>query len=152
MYSKKNLYIYFVVLSIIFLFSGCEDSQPLEPEDHFEAVGLRLYSSGILEAEIFKGETSDTLHVSAGSTGDGMEITFLDENKNEIGTPTEDGTYFDWEMGDTTIAVVWQHPGEEGGYEFHLTGKTPGTTTLQIFVMHHDHVDIKSGYIPVKVN
>lgn len=140
-----------ILFVLVLLVSACEDDSPLEAEDHFEAVGLRLYSSGILTAEIFKGITTDTLEAIKGETSEHLEVIFLDEDKNEVDPPTDEHMLFEGVIADTNLATVWQHPGEEGGYEFHLVGKEEGITSIELFVKHNDHPDYRSGDIPVKV-
>lgn len=141
----------FLILALsIFVFS-CKDD-PLEPKmDHFEAEGIVFYQSGIKVAEIFRGVTQDTLFAQVGQTSVHFEVKFFDSNKNEMDPPDHTKQPFAWEIQDTSIVGTWQHPGEEGSYEFHLVGKQLGTTNMEFFIMHEGHADFRSGKIPVKV-
>ncbi|MCF8412437.1 MAG: hypothetical protein K9G44_03405 [Melioribacteraceae bacterium] len=154
-YKRNNLFnfialILFVLISTIF--SGCEDD-PVEPQsEHYEAIGVYLSQSGIKVASILRGETTDTLFVAAGARTDGINVQFYDENEELIEPPTESGTSFAWEIENPTLVSVWQHEGEEGGFEFHLDGIQEGITSIELFIMHNDHPDFRSGEIPVKVS
>ncbi|WP_337872860.1 hypothetical protein [Ignavibacterium sp.] len=140
-----------LILSLsIFIFS-CKDD-PLEPKlDHFEAEGIVFYQSGIKVAEIFRGVTQDTLFAQVGQTSVHFEVKFFDSSKNEMDPPDHTKQPFAWEIQDTSIVGIWQHPGEEGSYEFHLVGKQLGVTNIEFFIMHEGHADFRSGIIPVKV-
>lgn len=136
----------------MFVFTACDDEDdPLISTTHYEPYGVRFYSSGILMAEIFKGVTNDTLEVHEGETGDHLKMVFLDEDKAEMDPPTDEDKFFAYEIADPSIVSVWQHPGEEGSFEFHLVGNEHGETTIEVFVMHNDHPDYRSGKIPVVV-
>ncbi|MFO7447212.1 MAG: hypothetical protein R6W90_12660 [Ignavibacteriaceae bacterium] len=137
----------------IFIYSGCsEDSDPLPPSvDHFKAIGVYLSNSGIKAASILRGVTSDTLVAQAGVTGDHLEVQFYNDDEEIVDPPSDPDHTLSFEVGDTTIAGVYQHPGEEGGYEFHLTGKKAGITYIELFILHEGHWDYRSGKIPLKV-
>lgn len=146
---KKS--ILFILTFSVILFVSCKDD-PLEPDmDHFEAEGIVFYQSGIKIGEIFRGVTQDTLSARVGETSVHIEVKFLDPNKNELDPPDHTKQPFAWEIQDTTIVSIWQHPGEEGSYEFHLVGKQTGITNIEFFIMHEGHADFRSGKIPVKV-
>lgn len=146
---KKS--ILFILTFSVILFVSCKDD-PLEPDmDHFEAEGIVFYQSGIKIGEIFRGETQDTLSARVGETSGHIEVKFFDPNKNELDPPDHTKQPFAWEIQDTTIVGIWQHPGEEGSYEFHLVGKQTGITNIEFFIMHEGHADFRSGKIPVKV-
>ena len=46
---------------------------------------------------------------------------------------------------------VWQHEGEEGGFEFHLRGLKIGVTEIEFFILHNGHSDYRSGLFPVVI-
>lgn len=141
----------FVITTFTILFNSCKDD-PLEPDmDHFEAEGLVLYQSGIKVAEIFRGVTSDTLQAVVGQTSAHFEVKFYNSNKQELDPPDHTKQPFGWEIQDTSLVGVWQHPGEEGSYEFHLVGKQVGLTQIEFFIMHEGHADFRSGKFPVKI-
>jgi len=146
---KKSILLLFMITGLILV--SCKDD-PLEPDiDHFEAEGIVFYQSGIKIGEIFRGITQDTLFARVGETSVHIEVKFFDTNKNELDPPDHSKQPFSWEIQDTTIVGIWQHPGEEGSYEFHLVGKQNGITNIEFFIMHEGHADFRSGKIPVKV-
>jgi hypothetical protein len=146
---KKSILFIFMIIGLILV--SCKDD-PLEPDmDHFEAEGIVFYQSGIKIGEIFRGITQDTLFARVEETSVHIEVKFFDTNKNELDPPHHTKQPFSWEIQDTTIVGIWQHPGEEGSYEFHLVGKQTGITNIEFFIMHEAHADFRSGKIPVKV-
>jgi hypothetical protein len=139
-------------LLIMVLFVSCGDDDPLAPEiEHFEAIGLAVFSSGIQVASILRGVTTDTLHAPEGGLSDHYEVQFYDEDENLIDPPDDPEWSFGWEIGDTLIAEVFQHAGEEGAFEFHLRGLEEGQTTIEFMVIHGDHADYRSGEFPLVV-
>jgi hypothetical protein len=146
----KFLLLFFPFFGVLF-YSGCSEDDPLPPaEEHFEAIGVYLTASGIEIVSILRGVTDDTLTVPDGALGDGIDVKFYNENEQIINPPTGEQTLA-FEIEDTSIVSVFQHPGEEGGFEFHLRGKQTGTTHIELFVMHEGHSDFRSGKIPVRV-
>ena len=142
-----------ISLSIVILtvFSiGCEDDPVTPQEEHLKAIGMVFYSSGIEVARILRGVTTDTLFAPLDTLSDHMDVKFFDEDENIVDAPTT-AQSLSWEFVDPMIAQVWQHPGEEGAFEFHLKGLKVGETEIEFFVMHNDHSDYRSGKIPVKV-
>ncbi len=143
----------FILLSV-FVINGCksEDSIVNPPEEHFEAEGVVLESSGIVFASIFRGVTTDTIKVPVGEFPDHIEVKFYDENKNVIAPPSDSDKKLGYSIADSTVVTFWQHAGEEGGFEFHLRGKKPGITTMELFVKHGEHSDFRSGNFIVRVD
>ena len=143
----------FIFLSIISLtaFSACDknDDPVTSQEEHFEAIGMIFRTSGIKVAQILRGVTTDTLKGPEGAIGDALDITFFNPNESEIAPPSNPSLA--WEIEDPTIFEIWQHSGEEGGYEFHLKGLKAGETRIEFFIMHDGHSDFRSGKIPVKI-
>jgi len=131
---------------------GCSKDDPVTPqEEHFEAIGMYFSTSGIKLAQILRGETTDTLVAPLGGLSDHINIQFFDENENIIDPPSDEDKHLDWAIDDESVVEVFQHEGEEGGYEFHLRGLKEGVTNIEFFVVHVDHNDYRSGKIPVKV-
>lgn len=148
---RRIILYFFAIITFSFLIVSCKDD-PLEPDmDHFEAEGLVLYQSGIKVAEIFRGTTTDTLQAVVNQTSSHFEVKFYNSNKQELDPPDHTKQPFAWEIQDTSLVGVWQHPGEEGSYEFHLVGKQPGLTQIEFFIMHEGHADFRSGKFPVKI-
>jgi hypothetical protein len=151
----KKLISYLLTLMIfasIFLYNGCTKDDPIIPkEEHFKAIGMIFYTSGIKIASILRGVTSDTLEAEVGILSPGIDIKFYDENEQEINPPTG-GQTLAWELSAQGIVEVWQHPGEEGGFEFHLRGLSDGNVEIEFFIMHEGHADFRSGKISVRVD
>lgn len=145
----KYLSILFSFAGILF-YSGCNEDDPIPAEEHFEAIGVYLHDSGIEIASILRGVTDDTLVAPAGGLSGSLNVQFYNENEEIINPPTG-GQTLGFEVGDTSIAGIFQHPGEEGGFEFHLRGKQAGVTYVELFVLHEGHSDFRSGQIPVRV-
>lgn len=148
---RRSIYILFAFSLLLFV-SGCDEDNPVEDqEDHFEAEGLLLKNSGILIADIFQGVTDDTLIAPEGAISDHMDVTFYNSGKQEINPPDDSDKELIWVIDDTDVAEVWQHPGEEGGYEIHLRGLEEGETHIEFFISHNGHNDFRSGKFPVRV-
>lgn len=147
-FFSRLLYISILISLII----GCEDDPVSNQEDHFQAIGTIIYdATGAETASILRGVTTDTLFINNGVRSDHFSVKFYDDDENIIDPPDEEHTTMSYSIEDTTIIGWWQHPGEEGGFEFHLDGNQIGTTTLQLYIKHEDHNDYRSGGIPVRV-
>lgn len=151
--NNKLGLLFYVFLSVIIVVS-CSDDDPVAPEEeHFEAIGTVIYDgSGAVAVSILRGETDDTLYIEKGNLSDHFTVKFYDEGENIVDPPDEEHTSLSYEIGNEELVEWYQHEGEEGGYEFHLRGMEQGTTTLELFLMHGDHHDYRSGKIPVKIN
>jgi len=150
----KEFYKLTIIVSLLSIFSlSCsKEENPLPPqEEHFEAEGMVFLQSGITVASIFRGVTTDTLIAPEGGRSDHFDAKFYDENQNVIDPPSSAEQTLAWQIDDETKLTVWQHPGEEGGYEFHLDGIAEGTTHIEFFVVHEGHNDYRSGQILVRV-
>lgn len=151
MKNKFILYVFLFVLMGLFT-TACDDDDPVSSEeDHYEAIGMVFYDSGIEVARILRGETIDTLTTTEGGMTSHIEIKFFNEDEEIVDAPDDEDQTLAWEFEDATIADIWQHEGEEGAFEFHLEGLEEGETSIEFFVMHEDHADYRSGEIPVKI-
>jgi len=88
--------------------------------------------------------------VPFGEDTDHISIKFFDAEGKEIEPPTDTQKSLSWEINDTTVVDLERHDGEE--WEFHLFGKKKDTTSIQFFVMHNGHNDVRSGFIKIKVD
>lgn len=151
-FKKLILYAFIILLPAVFFLNGCKDSDPVTPpEEHFEAIGIVLYQSGIQVLSILRGQTSDTLFAQVDSLSSGYDVKFYDENENIINPPDDEDITFGWTIDNPSLVEVYQHPGEEGGYEFHLRGLAAGTTKIEFMLVHGGHADFRSGKITVAV-
>lgn len=155
MFTKKPVkLILLLAAAILFVIlpSCSDDDDPVAPqEDHFEAEGIIFYTSGIQIAQILRGTATGELEAPLGGLSDHIDVKFYDEDDNVIDPPEDDDKSFAWEIEDPTVVEVWQHEGEEGGFEFHLRGLKEGHTDIEFFVMHEGHSDYRSGTIEVHV-
>lgn len=141
----------YILITISFI-AGCEDNDPLTPEEeHLDAIGMVLFDSGIEFARILRGVTEDTLIISEGGMTSHLDVKFIDDNENIIDAPDTEHHTLSWEFENPEIADIWQHEGEEGSFEIHLQGLKEGETKIEFFVMHEGHADYRSGEIPIKV-
>lgn len=150
---KKIKIIFPIVLFAALIMNGCKEENPVEPGDHVEAEGLRLYQSGVKVFEYYRGvflAGYDTVFAIKDSLSEDFRVKLLDENKNEF-TPEDDDEKLGAAITDTTIVAFYQHPGEEGKFEFHLRGKKTGRTTMKLQVLHNDHADFTTPLFPVVV-
>lgn len=152
MFSKMKMIALLALLPVLLFFSGCSEDNPVsDQQDHFKPYGVKLISGGVTILEYYKGVSSDTLSAPLGSMTDGIDVKFFDENKNVINPPTDTQKKLSFTFADASIATQWQHPGEEGGYEFHIKGLKLGNTNLTLRVMHNDHADFTTIPFPVFV-
>lgn len=152
--SGRTLSAAAVILLSVITITGCksEDKIVNPQEDHFEAEGVVLESSGIQIASIFRGVTTDTIKVPVGEYPDHIEVKFYTPEKTIINPPADTDKKLAYSVADTTVVTLWQHAGEEGGYEIHLRGKKPGMTTMELFIKHGEHSDFRSGNFLIRVD
>lgn len=143
--------VYFILFIVPLFTYSCSDDPVSVQEEHYEAEGIVFYQSGIKLAEIFRAVTDDTLYAPVGDMTSGIDVKFLNSAKEEMDPPDEEDVSFSWEIDKTDVVDVWQHPGEEGGFEFHLEGLIADTTFIEFFILHDGHADFRSGKIPVVV-
>ena len=150
MHYFRILSIFLISFAMLVFSSGCDNSVSDEG-GHARANGIRISSGGITLVSYFQEEAvTDTLFTEVNDTTAHREIEFFDED-GDLFTPEEDEHELRWEIDNPNLVAIWQHPGEEGGFEFHLRGLAEGVTTLELFVQHLEHNDYRSGLIPVKV-
>lgn len=151
---SKCLNLFFILLiSGLFILTGCDN--PADSDDdqdeHSRAVGLVIYSSGTTVVRYERDEAvNGVLTAPLGDLSDHYNIRFIAEDGDEF-EPHLDESSLDWTIADTTVVSIWQHPDEEGGWDFHLRGKTLGTTTIRFKILHGDHADFTSQPIPAVV-
>ncbi|MDH7514657.1 MAG: hypothetical protein QHI48_02105 [Bacteroidota bacterium] len=156
-----------LIVSAVFALTagGCgKNDNPLAPHhDHFEAVGIRLSSSGVKLFEYFGPDLTSTndlgpIPISVGDNGH-WEVQFYNEDRSIVPGPDENEKFLVVEIEDVAIAVVidphanlrdtprlvdgWmQYRFRSGVYHFHLQGVSAGgRTRMRIKVFHIDHAD-----------
>ncbi|MEW6652755.1 MAG: hypothetical protein AB1394_04705 [Bacteroidota bacterium] len=152
MKNKFRLSVFLALFTSLIVFTGCKE-EPLSPdEDHFKAIGMLIYdASGKQIAKILRGVTADTLKGTVGSTTEHHTVKFYDENEKIIDAPDDPHTKFTYKVDDTSIATIWQHPGEEGDFEFHIKGIKAGKTHVEFFIEHEGHNDFRTGKFPLVI-
>lgn len=180
-YSTVFLTAILLIANLLFIAGCGGDNPVSFEEAHFEAKGILFLRDGDKIAEILNGITTDTLFVPLGNLTEHVEVKFYDEHKNIIDPPshvtdatggldddhsnghdnhhpgehgtngiTQEGVYLDWIIDDAEIFEVYQH-GEKGGYVFHLRGFKTGSTQVEFFVKHEEHLLYRTGKITVVV-
>ena len=150
-FLKENILL-IISLTVIFIFAtSCEDDPIAPQEEHVKAIGMVFYTSGIEVARIEKGVTSDTLIAPLNGLSDRIYVKLIDEDGDELLPSSSETETLNWEVENSSIAVVWQPEGEEGSFQFFLEGYQLSETEVELFVMHGDHSDFRSGKIPLKV-
>ncbi len=141
-----------LIIGLLFLAAGCAEDDPVTPQDtHEEAIGMALFRGDSLAAAILRGIPSDTLTVGAGNTSEDYNVRFYSESE-ALFDAHDDGKTFSWEIENVSIVDIVQDSGKEGKFEFRLHGLTPGTTTIEFFILHEGHADFRSGKWPVRVS
>jgi hypothetical protein len=151
--SKMNNHIIYVSLTLIislFIFA-CSDDNPVEPVDeHFEAIGLFVISSGDTIVKYVGGVVTGEIEVEEGDLTPLLSVKFITED-GEVGIPPSDVWSLSWEIENTDHADLESHGGELAEYRFHIRGKEEGTTNIKIIINHNDHKDFESKEIPIHV-
>jgi hypothetical protein len=140
------------LLSILFLFVySCKDDNPVESsEEHFEAIGLFIISSGDTIVKYQGGEVTGEIEATVGDHTALLSILFISED-GDVGIPPGAEWALDWDIADTTVADVDYHEDELELYKFHIEGKKEGETTIKIIINHNDHKDFESKAIVIRV-
>lgn len=153
MYNKSFKFYFFILMLGMLSINACSEDDPVAPqEEHFEAIGMIIETSGIRVASILRGETNDTLYALVGVASDHFDVKFYDEDENIVDPPNDEDQTFDWQIDNPEILEVFQDEAHQGEFEFHLRGKAEGSTFIEFFIMHLGHPDFRSGKFPVKVS
>ena len=138
----------------LLMFSSCsEESNPVDggEGEHARGIGVVIRSSGQTVVRYERNEAvSGELSGPNGQTSVAYDFYLIDEDGDEY-QPGAEHHSLTWELADTTVAGIWQHEGEEGGFEFHVVGKDIGLTSIVFSVLHEGHPDFVSKSIPVRV-
>lgn len=143
--------LFFSMMLLLFT-SACSEDDPITPQsEHDEAIGMALFRGDSLVASILRGVPSDTLRAVTGVNTEDYDVRFYDEDEQLFEAHDDDKT-FAWEVANPSIVEAVQDSGRAGEFEFRLRGLTPGTTTIEFFIMHAGHSDFRSGKWPVRVD
>ena len=142
--------------ALLFLFlTGCgDDANPVDPdshdEEHAEAFGLVIISSGDEIVRQQDGQVEGVIEVGHDRETPLLKVYFLDEDGDRFRPHADDGYSLGWEIGDETIAEVEQHE-MDGAWAFHIVGLAEGETTLVLKILHSGHADFVSKEIEIHV-
>ncbi len=141
--------------SIFVLFlSACSDNPTKSDTEHLDAVGLRITSSGMTVVSYIRDgalQGSGYIEVEENSETAGLDIEFYNDENESWVTPDEEDYQLEIAISDTNTATFWQHEGEEGGFEFHISGKSVGITQAVFKILHDGHTDFSSREIEIRV-
>jgi len=158
---NKNL-IFSLAFILPLLISGCGDDKLSNQEEHYDAVGIVIYQSGIKVLDYYGPDYQagdslaylDTLHASLGLNPH-WNAKFYNDDGEEIDpplTPDEGGEQTFAATFTPEIAELWWHEGEDGHFEFHVRGLETGKGTVIFNVMHIGHADFTTLPIPVIID
>jgi len=162
--KTKNILIQlsFIGLTFLFIFfNGCtNESDPLTSQsEHFDPEGWIIRDATTKPIlVVWQGEVqlmwngkaiSDTLFAPLNALSDHYSIKFLDAQKNIINPPSDADHTLGWNITDTTyLSIIQDSPTD---WTFHIKGKKNGSTSIEFFVEHAGHVDVRTPLIPVTI-
>ena len=140
---------------LFLLLTACgDDDNPVDPEphdeEHAEAVGLIIRSSGEELVRYENGEVDGVIEVGHDRETPLLTVRFIAEDGDLFAPDADEGFSLGWEIGDETIAEVEQHE-MDGAWAFHIVGLAEGETTLVLKILHAGHADFVSKEIEIHV-
>lgn len=136
------------LMILLFTLGGCKDN-PVEPEEgHAEAEGLVLRMNGVDIVTVREGVVTGQVTVVNGTETDHIDVYFLDHNGTRF-RPEGDDHDLGWAIADTSVAGIERDPGEKWG--IHVIGKSVQSTTVELRILHHDHIDFRTPAITIQV-
>lgn len=149
-FIPKSALIIFIISTLSLM--SCKEDPLTAEEDHFEAIGMAIFdASGKMVVKILRGVTADTLKGEVNKRSDHFDVKFFDGSEKLIDPPDSEESKFKWAIDNPSLLSLYQHPGEEGGFEFHIDGKNSGNTHIEFFIEHEGHNDYRTGKIPVQI-
>lgn len=150
---KQSIFNIGLILLLLFVFIiGCDKDNPTEPEQ-LTLIGVVITRGGVTQVN-YSGEESVTgeLEVAEAELSAEFEIHFIDSDQSVI-TPSVTRYSLKWEILAAEVCAIYQHEGEEGGFEFHLdaSGKEHGHTTLVFKLMEGTTTIFTSKSVPLHV-
>ena len=140
-----------LTLTALLFFAGCNN--PASNDDHDEhtepdAVEFLINGDVIVSYNYSSETTEGQFNVAVGEQTTLITTEFKDENGNEVhGEDLGDEYSLDWEIANSEIAEVVQTD-SDGRWQFHITGKAAGETTVQFMLMHNEiHSDFETPNI-----
>lgn len=139
-----------VLLSMIFVLTGCNNPADSEEDPHEEANGAVFKMNGEEIIRYENGETTGSIEVTEGEETPRITIYFLDEDGDEF-QPDEPEFTLSWRDIDSSIAEIEQHD-EDGKWSFHVRGVMEGSTGVIFELDHNGHPDFEIHDITIHVN
>ena len=136
---------------MVFVTTGCDSDNPVDGtthQNHAEAFGLVIFSSGAEVIRLEKGVVTGEIEVGHEKETPLLTVRFLSEDGQTF-TPEED-LKLSFQIGDDKVAKIEAHA-EDGPWSFHVVGLTEGETTLVISLLHGDHADFVSSELHIHV-
>lgn len=157
----KTLSRILVIALIAGAFAAC-DSNPIEDDNDHEHTLADIYRLELImngeEVVVIEGADladgyDNEISIDEGEETPLISLEAFDEDGDEIHLDELGDEYslsYDEDKLDEDIAEFEQHE-EDGRWSFHLRGNQPGTTPLELQLMHGDHSDFTTPEIPVEV-
>ncbi len=160
MFNKITSLFLFVFSLSLFLIS-CDDTETVTPsEEHFEAAGYIIKNeSDSTVFKVLKGQVDNTISASfVLMLADGSHkytIEFLDEDGNNIGIPEhndhgeteeEEEHELSFEIEDFTLVQFGITE-----WDINISPIKVGETTFRIQILHEEHPDFTSPYVPMEI-
>jgi len=148
--QKSILFSSVLILLIISLFiTGCDHGHDHDHNGHADAEGLVLVMNGVEIVKVWEGKVTGKITVKAGEETPLIRTFFLDDHQDRF-APEEKDFFLMNEIANTDIAEFEQHS-SDGKWNFHIEGKSAGSTTIVLKLMHVDHVDFLTPPVTIEV-
>lgn len=158
--NKLNVLFLTLIFSIVF--TACDDHVH-DHEDHFEAAGYVIKHNEEVIFKVHKGQVdksiADAFVINIEDGEEEYDVSFLDEDGHDIGTPTEhdddhgplagpddDEFQLKFEIKNPDLIKYDVH-----GWELEIEGVATGNSEFRIMIFHDNHADFTSPYVPIIV-
>lgn len=143
------------IFALALLIASCgDDSNPVDTDDHdeehAEALGLIIRSSGEEIVRYENGEVEGEIEVGHGKETALLNVRFIADDGDLFVPDAEEGFSLGWEIADESIAEFEQHE-LDGPWSFHIVGLEEGHTTIVLKLNHSGHADFVSKEIEIHV-
>ncbi len=162
---NNNVKLLFTILFLGLIPCGCEKNPSSPAEVHIDADGFVLEDkSGKEVYRELEGAITGAISLDIGDTLE-LSVHFLDHDGNDIDhaedeNPEEEEESLQVSGNDDSIAIVEvknheevgdEHEEEEQGLAILIIGKSVGSTSFKLELMHESHADYTSGDISVTI-
>ena len=145
----------FGIFALALFIAACgDDDNPVDTDDHdeehAEALGLIIRSSGEEIVRYENGEVQGEIEVGHGKETALLNVRFIAEDGDLFVPDADEDFSLGWEIADEAIAEVEQHE-LDGPWSFHIIGLEEGQTTIVLKLNHAGHADFVSKEIEIHV-